>query len=351
MKGIDVSRWQANIDWQKVKNAGIEFAIIKAGGSDDGFYTDAYFEQNYHNAKAVGMPLGAYYFVGPGCVSRADGVADAERFIEILKGKQFEFPVYMDVEAPDPINKEGITQAVIGFCETMENAGYYVGVYGSDISGFANRMDLSKVEKYTLWVARYGGDPQVATSWAIWQYASDGSVDGIQGRVDMNEGKVDFAPIIKSGGYNGFGGQPTPAPAPAPTPAPTPATIFNVGDVVTFNAIYVSSTSTEALTPAITSGTITKVIPGTHNPYLINDGTGWVNDACIITGEAPAPSLAVGANIRIKDGATDLNNGKTYGEWVYKSVYQIKEINGNRIVFGNENGITGATDVANIMLV
>ena len=98
-KGIDVSHWQGNIDWNKVKKAGIEFAIIKAGGSDAGFYTDSKWEANYKGAKAAGIPIGAYYFVGKDCVTAAAGKADAERFLKILKGKQLEYPVYMDNEA------------------------------------------------------------------------------------------------------------------------------------------------------------------------------------------------------------------------------------------------------------
>ena len=72
-KGIDVSHWQGTIDWNKVKKAGIEFAIIKAGGSDAGFYTDSKWEANYKGAKAAGIPIGAYYFVGKDCVTAAAG--------------------------------------------------------------------------------------------------------------------------------------------------------------------------------------------------------------------------------------------------------------------------------------
>lgn len=92
-KGIDVSHWQGTIDWNKIKKAGIEFAIIKAGGSDAGFYTDSKWEANYKGAKAAGIPIGAYYFVGKDCVTAAAGKADAERFLQILKGNQLEYPV------------------------------------------------------------------------------------------------------------------------------------------------------------------------------------------------------------------------------------------------------------------
>lgn len=140
IRGIDVSHWQGNIDWSKVKAAGIQFAIIKAGGSDDGFYTDSKWEANYKGAKANGIAVGAYYFVGPKCVNAAAGKADAERFIQLLKGKQLEYPVFMDNEAQPASAKAGITEATIAFCETMEAAGYFVGIYGSTDSGFHKRM-------------------------------------------------------------------------------------------------------------------------------------------------------------------------------------------------------------------
>lgn len=143
-KGIDVSHWQGTIDWNKIKKAGIEFAIIKAGGSDAGFYTDSKWEANYKGAKAAGIPIGAYYFVGKDCVTAAAGKADAERFLQILKGNQLEYPVYMDNEAQPASAKAGITEATIAFCETMEDAGYFVGIYGSAVSGFKERMDDTK---------------------------------------------------------------------------------------------------------------------------------------------------------------------------------------------------------------
>jgi len=155
IKGIDVSHWQGTIDWNKVKEAGIQFAIIKAGGSDDGFYTDSKWEANYKGAKAAGIPIGAYYFVGKDCVSAAAGKADAERFLKILKGKQLEYPVYMDNEAQPASAKTGITEATIAFCETMENAGYFVGIYGSTYSGFKERMDDGRLTPYAHWVAQY----------------------------------------------------------------------------------------------------------------------------------------------------------------------------------------------------
>ena len=205
-KGIDVSHWQGDIDWNAVKGSGVEFAIIKAGGSDSGFYTDSKFRANYKAAKAADIDLGAYYFVGKYCKSYEDGVADAMRFIAIISGMQFEYPVYIDFETPDSSDKEGNTEACIGFCKTMEDNGYFSGIYASEISGFHDRLNDSELQSYSHWVARYGNRPSTIPEkvFGIWQYSSKGSVAGIAGNVDMDISYVDFPSIIKKAGLNGF---------------------------------------------------------------------------------------------------------------------------------------------------
>ena len=204
MRGIDVSHWQGDIDWEAVKNDGIEFAIIKAGGSDAGFYKDSKFEANYAGAKAAGIAVGAYYFVGKGCVSAIDGRADAIRFMDIIAEKQFEMPVYMDNEAQPASARAGITEATIAFCDELEANGYFAGVYGSTYSGFVDRMDDSKLQGYTHWVAQYADSCKYPGTIGIWQYSSKGSVAGISGNVDLDECYIDFPSVIKSKGFNGF---------------------------------------------------------------------------------------------------------------------------------------------------
>lgn len=203
---IDVSHWQGSINWSMVKSAGVWGAIIKAGGSDAGFYVDSKWEENYIGAINAGLNIGAYYFVGPGCKSYEDGATDAQRFIKMLAGKVFELPVYIDFEAPDAMNKAGNTAACKGFCETMEKAGYYAGIYASDVSGFRERLNLSELQgRFSLWVARYGSAPAVVQGYGMWQYSSSGRISGIAGNVDLNHCYQDFPNIIKNAGLNGYG--------------------------------------------------------------------------------------------------------------------------------------------------
>lgn len=203
-KVIDVSRWQGSINWGKVKKDGVWGAIVKAGGSDDGFYTDRYFNANYKGCKEHDIHVGAYYFVGKGCDSRKDGEADAKRFIKILSGKKLDLPVYIDFEAPSGANKSGNTAACIGFCETMEKAGYYCGIYSSDISGFRDRLHKNDLTDYAFWVARYGSKPTYVKKYGIWQYSSAGKVNGISGNVDMNHCYKNYPKTIKAKGFNGY---------------------------------------------------------------------------------------------------------------------------------------------------
>ena len=219
-KGIDVSGHQGVIDWPTVsKNAA--FAILKAGGSNAGFYTADRFVENYKAATAAGVPLGAYYFVGPDFKTATDGKADAERFMAILKGKRFAYPVFLDIDtgedAPRPENKKGNTDAAIAFCDTLTKAGYYVGIYGGTVAGFQDRLELSRLDKYDKWVADYrqstldAGGPNIPCG--IWQYSETGKVAGIAGKVDFDKAFKDYPTLIKSKGLNGFTSASDAAPA------------------------------------------------------------------------------------------------------------------------------------------
>ena len=204
IRGIDVSHWQGEINWSEVAKSDIAFAMIKAGGSDSGFYTDSKFERNYQGAKNNGVSVGVYYFVGPGFVSEEDGIADANRFLNIIEGKTFEMPIALDLESTSIDDKVGATEAAIAFCETLENAGYYVVIYGSDLYGFKDRMEIDRLKDYDKWVARYGSKPTYVNEYGIWQYTSEGSINGIDGNVDLNIAYKDYPSIIKNAGLNGF---------------------------------------------------------------------------------------------------------------------------------------------------
>lgn len=205
--GIDISHWNNDagpIDWRKVVASGVSFVIMKAGGSDAGFYKDKNFEENYANAVSVGLEVGCYYFIGPKMLTKKDAEADAKRFYNIIKGKKFSMPIYLDLETSDPKDKKAATEAAIHFCRWLEKKGYWVGIYASDLSGFRDRVSLDDLLPFTLWVARYGKEPQYATRWDVWQYTSTGRVAGITGNVDRNYMCRDLPALIRKAHKNGY---------------------------------------------------------------------------------------------------------------------------------------------------
>lgn len=206
IKGIDISHWNVVKDFNLVKASGIDFVILKAGGSDAGFYTDVQFENYYRLAKLAGLDVGAYYFAGKNFYGWESGEQDAMRFARIIKDKKFEYPVYIDIELTSTTSNkvEEATDAAISFCRYMENQGYFAGIYASDISGFRQRLQLERLSQFSKWVARYGKKPQYVEDYAIWQKSSTGKVPGIIGYVDMDISNVDFKKLIVNKHFNGY---------------------------------------------------------------------------------------------------------------------------------------------------
>lgn len=194
IKCIDVSTWQGVIDWKKVKAAGYEHAIIRAGFGRETSQVDNRFEQNYKNAKAAGVKLGAYWYSY--AVDKADAVKEAKACLQVLRGKTFEMPVYFDMEegSMTKLGKTKLTEMAKAFCEEIKKGGYTPGVY-SNPNWFSNHLDYNGLKKlYSIWLAQYYKEAQYECD--VWQYASDGKVSGISGNVDMNI--IYNAGIIKS---------------------------------------------------------------------------------------------------------------------------------------------------------
>lgn len=214
-KGIDISKYQAGIDLNNIKNNGYDFVIIRAGytgwGDGESKAIDPSFEDFYSRAKASGLGVGAYYFTI--ATSYQEGVDEANwLYNNCLKGKQFDYPIYIDVEDDTggkqylrKAGKNATTQGIKGFCETLENLGYYVGIYASDISGFKDMMNIDELTDYDKWVARYGSKPQYVTEYGMWQNTSSGRINGYSANLDLNESYKDYPSIIKSNGLNGYG--------------------------------------------------------------------------------------------------------------------------------------------------
>ena len=217
IKGIDVSQWQRDIDFNKVKSAGIDFVILRAGYGRYISQNDPNFEDNYRKAKSAGLNVGVYWYSY--AQSEADAHTEAAVCMEAIRGKQFEYPIYFDLEEQSQFSrgKAFCSALVTAFCGELEKAGYFAGLYISR-SPLQNYITAEVADRYALWVAEYGSKCNYGGSYGMWQYSSVGRVNGISGDVDMDECYVDYPTLIKNGGFNGYA-KPKPA-APAAPAAP-----------------------------------------------------------------------------------------------------------------------------------
>lgn len=238
MKGVDISRHQSGLTIEQVKKAGYEFAILRGGYTTYGAVRvkkiDVAFEKFYKQAKAISFPVGAYWY---SCAKTyAEGEAEAKfMYKNCLQGKQFEMPIYIDVEDShwQDKDKQGVTDAIIGFCEYLEGKGFYVGVYAS-LSWFNTRIEISRIKEYTKWVAKWvlnaNSKPTVLFSaFDLWQYTDHGKVAGHV--VDEDIAYIDFPSVIKKAGKNGFS-KGTQAAQPKKTTSTTTIYIVKAGDTL-----------------------------------------------------------------------------------------------------------------------
>ena len=203
-EGVDVSVYQGNIDWNKAKADGIEFAIMRAGYGKYVSQKDKYFDQNMKNAKAAGLPCGVYWFSY--ALTPEDAIKEADACYEVIKNYKLEYPVSFDMETESQMKlpKETVAQIIEAFCGRMESYGYYTTLY--TYASFLNyKVDDRIFDKYDIWVAHYNtSKPAFNRNYGLWQYSCTGSVWGITGNVDRDYVYLDYERIIKNVHLNGF---------------------------------------------------------------------------------------------------------------------------------------------------
>lgn len=186
LKGIDVSKHQGKIDWNKVKKYGIDFAILRIGYGMFENQKDYQFENNYTGALANGIDVGVYVYSYAKNVNEAK--QEAECCLRWLNGRKLNLPVYYDIE---DVNQKALSKAMrnnmcVAFCDVIEKAGYWAGIYANK-NWFTNMLDGNTLgERYTCWVAQYNNKCTYSGPYDMWQYSSSGKVEGINGNVDMN---------------------------------------------------------------------------------------------------------------------------------------------------------------------
>lgn len=192
--GIDVSRYQGNIDWAAVKEAGVQFVMLRLGyrGYATGAVVmDTYFQQNIQGALANGIEVGVYFFSQ--AITPEEGAEEARFCLNALKGYPITYPIVFDWEPydssleprTDGLDDKILTQCAVAFCEEVEAAGYQSMVY-SNLTYFYLHFDLNQLVDYPLWLAQYNSRPSFYYHFDMWQYSGTGQVPGIDGNVDLN---------------------------------------------------------------------------------------------------------------------------------------------------------------------
>ena len=199
IKGIDLSTWDDVVYWNTLKSE-VKFVILRAGYGRDN--TDNLFEGYYKKCKEYNIPVGAYWYGKAQNVEEAE--IEAKSFLKRLKGKQFEYPVYYDIEDKLMINtgKTTVSNMLEKFCSILEDNKYYCGVYACK-SNLENYFTKRVLEKYDIWLAHYK-DSTSYKGHTMWQYTDTGTLKGKPGNCDLNLCYYNYPPLIKSKHFNGY---------------------------------------------------------------------------------------------------------------------------------------------------
>ena len=336
--GIDVSEHNGVVNWEKIKASGVKFAMLRASWGH--FAEDKQLRRNVAECKRVGMPFGLYHY------SYADNEANARmeatRFLALARELGgYTYPLNLDMEDADGwkanngVGDDMNIKTIRIFKEVIEGAGEYLTLYMS--KSWFDRLrakDGALIDSLDAWLAHWGiAEPSMPCG--MWQYTSDGKVNGSSARTDMNYAYRDYPSIL---------GKKPSKPSKPTSPKPV-GTKYKVGDVVNINGIYTSKDSTTKLRPAVSGGQITKIYEGANNPYLIGNGTGFVNDSCITGKKGGSTSpIKVGDKVRPKT-AVSYEGVKLIPE-VTRRKYTVIEVKGNRVVLGD--GLNTAFNINNL---
>ncbi len=198
--GVDVSVHQDKIDWEKVKESGVDFAMIRLGyrgyGSGEAGLDENYAE-NISGARAAGLDAGVYFFSQ--AITAEEAVEEANLVIKSLDGLDVNYPVVFDWEIitddsarTDNVSVDTLTDCCVAFCETIKNAGYTPMIYQNKRTSIF-KLDLNRLNDYDFWLAEYNDEPSYYYDFAMWQYTSSGRVPGIKGKVDLNISFKDYS--------------------------------------------------------------------------------------------------------------------------------------------------------------
>ncbi len=323
--GIDISKWQGDFNLESAVTEGVSFVIIKGGGNDNGLYTDSKFEANYAKAKKLNIPVGVYWFSK--ALSENEAVKEAEYlYSEILSGKQFELPVYIDVEHEDMLSlgKDKLTSVIDKWCSLLERKGFWVGIYSS-VYSFRNHMNDEYLKKYTHWVAQWAkectyNDKSVL---GMWQFGGETNLirnTAVAGVVcDQNYMYKDFPTLIKQNNLNGFSNE----------------THTSANEKKSYETI-----ACEVLNGKWGNGNERK-----HN--LTKAGYNYYAVQSLVNDKLNKTKVKAGDLVKMTPDGVIYGTDKKFAGFVYNTLLYVRELKDNRAVISiqPEGAVTGAVDV------
>lgn len=203
LRGIDVSKWQGNINWKKVSVSGIDFVMIRSSFGSE--HTDEMLDKNVEGCEKYGIPYGFYHYTYAATPEEAE--REARYFLKQIRGYSPEYPIVLDIEEEfyKKMTRKQVTAIMVAFMDVLEDAGYYAMVYNSP-NFIKACINESVLKKYDVWIACWGDEERLSSlydgQYGMWQYSATGKVNGISGDVDLDYSYKDYAEIIKKNGFN-----------------------------------------------------------------------------------------------------------------------------------------------------
>lgn len=345
IKGIDVSKHNGKVDWEKIKADGIQFAIIRIGwGNDSKDQDDPTANRNMDECERLKIPYGVYIYSY--ALNEADAVSEANHTLRMIKGRNVQMGIWFDMEDADdyknnhklPLDvahKVLYTNICNKFCEVIKDAGYSdVGVYASKSVFETMLTEFSANTK--KWVAQWSEKCTYKGTYTMWQYTDSGVVNGSSKRTDMN---IFYGEIPKAN---------------KPVENKPIETKYKIGQCVVFSTCYKSSTDDiskhiPATKMAKNNGTITKIIPNAKNPYLLDNGLCWVNDGDIrgfyqkttyfpkyngtsVSIVDALKSLSVDNSFNYRKKIAEVNNMKNYDGAYKENAHMLKLLKDGKLI-------------------
>ncbi len=308
--GIDVSKWQGEIDWNAVKQAGVEFAMIRSsfGNSD----VDPRFSENATRARESGIPCGAYHY----CYAKSaeEAKREADFFLRTVSGQQLDYPLALDLEDSSlaPLGKEALTEIALSFLTAVQDAGYYAILY-ANLNWLNNLLNRERLSAFDVWLAQWAQTPTYTGEFGIWQFTSEGRISGISGNVDRDIAYKDYPQIIRDAGLNHLEG--TTVPSEPINPPEEEYYIVQPGDTLSGIAAKYGTTVEELVR-------LNKI----QNPNRI-----YVGQKILLPSKGSVgPTFRVGEQVKIKQSAQKYATGQAIPGWVKGRTDTILQISGDK---------------------